>query len=253
MKIIDILSESSINEAPVGTLGQIGRKVGAAALGALGAKNAAAGIRGKVDMGDRANQYYTAYRQYLGQTGKDEKTATYADVEKFFKKTGLPTTHIKGLSGLVDPKELDQAFTSTAKDYFAGKQASSKNPADPTSAAGAQIPGSTSTNTPIQSPSSTNITGQSATQPFSVPALVQVIPQMNKRDLNKIKTAVDAALQGKQVISKQPVSTQGMTQAQTKAVKQAAAVAPVNAPVTGRVEPTLGKVSKTAPKKAVAI
>jgi len=217
MKAIDILAESKINEAPVGALSQIGRKVGAAALSALGAKNTAAGIRGKAQMGDRANQYYTAYRQWLGQTGKDEKTATYADVAQFMKKSGLPVDGIKGQKGLVDPNILNQTFAKISQDYFAGKEKLGKL----TKSTASKTAGTTGTATmpagvqPNVSPTA----GQTNSQPFSVPALLQVIPQMSKRDLNRIVKAAQTALQSTQQTTQTPVvapATQAQSAPSTK-------------------------------------
>lgn len=250
MKAIDILAESKIDEAPVGALGQIGRKLGSAALGAAGLKTWAADLGGKAEMGDRANQYYTAFRRYLAQTGKDEKTADYTDLAGFLKKSNLDAKYFAGKKGIIDPAVVNQGFTKMAQDYFKGTAASAKTVGSK-SAAG-NIAGSSGVGT-AATPAAVSATGQSVTQPFSIPALIQVIPQMNKRDLNKINTAVQAALQGKAVMPKQPVNTQGMTPAQTKAVKKAATAVPVNTAGGGRIEPTLGNISKSAPKKAVAV
>lgn len=250
MKAIDILAESKLDEAPVGALGQLGRKVGAAALGALGAKNAAAGIRGKAQMGDRANQYYTAYRQWLGQTGKDEQTATYADVAQFMKKSGLPTDSIKGQKGIVDPNILNQTFTKIAQDYFVGKEKTSKLPKGSTAKT---VPGAiANAGTATAGTAQPTATGTSASQPFSVPALLQVIPQMNKRDLNKIVKAAQSALQGSAQAAQQAVAaapqaaqTTGMTTAQSQAVKQAVA--------TNKAQASSPKAALLKPKKPVAV
>ena len=244
MKAIDILAESKLDEAPAGALGQIGRKLGSAALGAAGLRTWAADLGGKAEMGDRANQYYTAFRRYLAQTGKDEKTADYTDLAGFLKKSNLDTKYFAGKKGIIDPAVVNQGFTKMAQDYFKGTAASTKSGSSSSSAAG-NVAGSSSAGT-AATPAAASAIGQSATQPFSIPALIQVIPQMNKRDLNKINTAVQAALQGKAVTPKQPVNTQGMTPAQTKAVKQAATAAPVNATTTA-------KAALLKPKKAVAV
>lgn len=240
MKAIDILAESKIDEAPVSALGQIGRKVGAAALGALGAKNAAAGIKGKAQMGDRANQYYTAYRQWLGQTGKDEKSATYADVAQFMKKVNLPADSLKGMKGLVDPAVLNQTFTKIAQDFYKGKERSlnkTKTPGVTTTGATANTAGRTSP-LGVQPTSSTVSPGvQSSGQPFSVPALLQVIPQMNKRDLNKILKATQTALQG----STQSAAPSASTPSPSPVVQ------PTASPTTG------AKAALLKPKKAVAV
>lgn len=239
MKVIDILSESTVTEAPVGTLGQVGRRLGAGVLGALGMKNTAASIAGKADQGTRANQYYTAYRKYLGQTGKDEQSATYADVANFLKTNQLNPAYVRNLRGPVIKAELDQIFVQMATDYFQGKSGpggGGRNQRAGQAAAGtantpAGQPGAQAAQPGAQQAAPNTPTGQTASQPFSIPALIQVIPQMNKRDLNRLNRAIQAALQNPQAAAQQARAaassasnaTAGMTAAQTRAVRQAQA------------------------------
>lgn len=205
MKVREIISESKkIDEAPIGALGQIGRKLGSAALNVLGAKNAAADLGGRAEMGDRANQYYTAFRRYLAQTGKDEQSATYADVDQFMKKNNLPSDILKGQKGLVDPKFLNQAFVKIAQDYFAGKSKRGKNKIGQSSTVGGPTPTDQNASTSTAIPAANTSIPQ---QNFSVPALMQVIPQMRKRDLDKILKATQDALAKKPVRSRSAGTT----------------------------------------------
>lgn len=196
MKAIEILSESKLDEAPVGALGQIGRKLGSAALGAAGLRTWAADLGGKAEMGDRANQYYTAFRRYLAQTGKDEKTADYTDLAGFLKKSNLDDKYFAGKKGVIDPAVVNQGFTKMAQDYFKGT-------ADKAAKSTKSSAGPVGTSSPIStSGASTTTTSAGSSQQFSVPALLQVIPQLNKRELNKIMKATQDALQSKTTTAK---------------------------------------------------
>jgi hypothetical protein len=229
MKAIDILAESKIDEAPAGALGQIGRKLGSAALGAAGLRTWAADLGGRAEMGDRANQYYTAFRRYLGQTGKDEKTATYADLAGFLKKSNLDPRYFAGKKGIIDPAVVNQGFTKIAQDYFSGNATASSGKVGKKSSAVGSTPPQTAGSAPM---ASTTTAPAGSSQPFSEPALIKVIPQLNKRELTQINKAVQAALQ-------------------TTTPAASAPVTPAAAPTT----PTqnTAKAALLKPKKAVAV
>lgn len=284
MKAIEILGESKINEAPVGMLRQVGRGLASKALGAVGLRTFANDFAGAQDEGDRANQYNELFRRYLAQAGKNLGSATYADVANFLKINKLNPAYVRGIRGPVIPKELDQIFIKMANDYFQGKS----GPGEPATqgASGARAGSATQPSgqqtaqsgaqTGGQQAAPNNATGQTASQPFSIPALIQVIPQMSKRDLNKLNKAVQAALQNPRAAAQQARAaasstsnaTAGMTPAQTRAVRQAQAAnvaqaqmkanpPPVRpAPVDYNV-PAYKRQGKPAPttasKKAVAV
>lgn len=243
MKAIDILKESRIDEAPAGMLKQIGRGLASKALGAVGLNTWSQEVGGKKDEGDRANQYNELFRRYLGQTGKTTQTATYADVANFLKINGLNPAYVKGIQGPIIQKELDEIFLKMANDYFQGKSgpdsAGGRGARGATTQPGGQQavqPGGQQTVQPGgQQVAPNNATGQTATQPFSIPALIQVIPQMSKRDLKKLNSAVQAALQNPAQAAKTaatttaPNATAGMTPAQIRAIRQAAAANVVQA------------------------
>jgi len=80
------------NEAPVGLLKQVGRKIGAKAAGAVGAKATAAGLSGAAETGDVARQLNVDLRKYAGQTGMNLKQLDAQDLAAFLKSKGFPTT-----------------------------------------------------------------------------------------------------------------------------------------------------------------
>ena len=68
MRVQDIIAEKEIDEAPVGLLKQIGRKIGAKAAGAVGMKGTAAKLSGAAEVGDEARQLKVALQGYAGKT-----------------------------------------------------------------------------------------------------------------------------------------------------------------------------------------
>lgn len=121
MKITQITSENIVSEAPGGSaLGNIARKVGAKVAGAVGAKATAAGMTGKADANDRSKEMFTQYRAFMGQTGGNPKAPTVDQVQDFMQKQGLSTTHLKGLTGQMTPKQVDDVLQKTAQDTFKG-------------------------------------------------------------------------------------------------------------------------------------
>ena len=104
------------NEAPVGLAKQIGRKVGATALGAVGAKATAAGLSGAAETGDVARQLNVDLRKYAGQTGMNLKQLDVQDLVAFLKSKGFPTTSLASVSGVIAPKQIDQALLKAAQE-----------------------------------------------------------------------------------------------------------------------------------------
>lgn len=238
MKAIEILSENkNVVEGPAGMLGQAAKRVGAAALGAVGLKTWAGQLDSKADVGQFANRYYKEYQRYLRTAGRPESEATLGDLKDFMLKNGIPTQNIPpNLTGSADKDSVFAILNKTASEYVKGSAAASGG-IDATGAS-ATTPGNTAgtqtTSQPGQAsqPASNTDNQQTApnsSQPFSIPALLQVIPQMRKKDLNKILTATQTALQNPAKASSNaatattPVNTSNMTPAQIRATKQAQA------------------------------
>ncbi len=235
MKAIEILSESKkIEEGPASFIGQAAKRIGAAALGAMGLNTWAGQLNDKADVGTFANRYSREFDKYLKSAGKDFNSATFADLKDFMTKNKIPAHNIpNNPGGTLDKNMVDSILKRTAGDYLSGKvpasASGSKKPA-----AGAQAPAQ---GQPAAQPGQTQQTavpGQTSnttpsSQPFNIPALLQVIPQMNKKDLTKILTATQTALQNPNLASKRaatapkPTNTNNMTPAQIRATKQAAA------------------------------
>jgi hypothetical protein len=117
MRVQDIIvNETDIAEAPAGMLGQIGRKIGAKALGAVGAKGKAAELTGKAEVGDEANQLKTALRGYAGKAGINIKELQGPQLAAFLKSKGYPNMHLKDVQGIMTPKQIDQAVMQAAQD-----------------------------------------------------------------------------------------------------------------------------------------
>ena len=105
-----------VNEAPVGLAKQIGRKVGAKALGAVGAKATAAGLSGAAETGDVARQLNVDLKKYAGQTGMNLKQLDAQDLVAFLKSKGFPTTPLANVTGVLAPKQIDQALLKVAQE-----------------------------------------------------------------------------------------------------------------------------------------
>jgi len=120
MKAIEILAESrKVNEAPANIVGQGLKRLGAGVLGAMGAKGMAGSLAGSADQGAKANELNGNFQRYLGQIGKNSKTAEYADLQAFLKKNKLDAKLAKG-QGPIDQKTLDGIFTQMAQSSFKG-------------------------------------------------------------------------------------------------------------------------------------
>ncbi len=223
MKAIEILAESKdLKEGPAGFIGQAAKRLGAAALSAAGLKTWAGQLNDKADVGTFANRYSREFDKYLASAGKDLNSATFADLKDFMNQNKIPAQNVpNNPNGVLDKDMVNSILKRTASDYLGGQQTSAPSG---TKTSATNVPAGQTQSAPAQTTAST-----SSSQPFNVPALLQVIPQMNKRDLNKILTATQTALQNPKLASKkaaatpQPTSTANMTPAQVRATKQAAA------------------------------
>jgi hypothetical protein len=117
MNIHEIIAEKeNLDEAPVGLLKQVGRKLGAKAAGAIGMKGTAAKLSGAAEVGDEARQLKVALQGYAGKTGIDMKQMQGPQLAAFLKSKGYPNMHLKGVQGIMTPKQIDQAIMTAAQD-----------------------------------------------------------------------------------------------------------------------------------------
>lgn len=105
-----------IDEAPVGALKQMGRKLGAKAAGAVGMKGTAAGLSGAAKTGDVARDLNVALKGYAGETGLNLKQLDAQDLAAFLKSKGFPTTPLANVTGALTPKQIDQALLQAAQE-----------------------------------------------------------------------------------------------------------------------------------------
>ena len=172
MRVYDIIAENQdLDEAPAGALAQMGRKIGAKALGAIGFKGKAAELTGKAEVGDEANQLKIALRQYAGKAGINVKQMQGPQLAAFLKSKGYPNMHLKGVQGIMTPKQIDQAIMQAAQDAAKADGDPSKGAAP--SAASAAAPQTDAnkdgkddkTGEPMKAPQQggTNVAGKPAT------------------------------------------------------------------------------------------
>jgi len=263
MKAIEILSESKkIEEGPAGIIGQAAKRIGAGLLGAAGLKTWAGQLNDKADVGTFANRYSREFDNFLKSAGKDFASATFGDLKDFMTKNKIPAHNVpKNPNGLVDKDMVNAILTRTAGDFLGGKVPGDEPASDKKPAAGATAPAQSAPATQSAPASAAPAQSASASQPFNVPALLQVIPQMNKRDLNKILNATQTALQNPKLASKKAAAgpaptTANMTPAQVRATKQAAAAnvarAQMKANPVAKAEPAKTPAQVRAEKQAAA-
>ena len=117
MNIHEIITEKQeIDEAPVGLLKQVGRKLGAKAAGAIGMKGTAAKLGGAAEVGDEARQLKVALQGYAGKTGINLKQMQGPQLAAFLKSKGYPNMHLKSVQGIMTPKQIDAAIMTAAQD-----------------------------------------------------------------------------------------------------------------------------------------
>lgn len=121
MNVYDIIAEKKdLDEAPVGALKQIGRRVGAKAAGMVGMKQTAGNLSGKADTGAEANQLRKGFSNFLGRMMKSPKEANAQDLAKYLSQNGYPVTSLKGMSGVLTKKQIDQITLKAVADKAAG-------------------------------------------------------------------------------------------------------------------------------------
>jgi hypothetical protein len=120
MKISDLDNDiTELNEAPVSGFKQGLRKLGAAALGTIGATNTASNLAGKADVGDKANQLYTKYNRYLGRQNSSINDSTAGDLKDFLDSINIDDKYVRNPDTEVMTKdELNDIFLQVAKDSF---------------------------------------------------------------------------------------------------------------------------------------
>lgn len=133
MKIHELLTESQIDEAPVGAIKQGLKKFGAKALAKVGAKDTAMGMAGQVDTGDEANKLRSEFQNYVGQTGQSMKQIDPADLSAWLKSKKYPTNLVPP-SGIISKKMLDDILLKTVQ---ASKKVKGAPQADATAGADA--------------------------------------------------------------------------------------------------------------------
>ena len=117
MNIYEIIAEKeNIDEAPVGLLKQVGRKLGAKAAGAVGMKGTAARLQGAADVGDEARELAVAFQGYVGRTGGNPKQIQGPQLAAFLKSQGYPNMHLKGIEGVMTKAQVDKAIMQAAQD-----------------------------------------------------------------------------------------------------------------------------------------
>lgn len=121
MNVYDIIAEKKdLDEAPVGALKQMGRRIGSKAAGAVGMKQTAGNLKGKADTGAEANQLRKGFAGFLGRMMKSPKEATAQDLAKYLQQSGYPVTSLKGQSGILNKKQIDQLTLKAVADKYAG-------------------------------------------------------------------------------------------------------------------------------------
>lgn len=213
MQVIEILAESKrVNEAPASLIGQGLRRIGSAALSAIGAKHTAGKLAGQADVGKRANQYAQELSRYLAQIGKSLKNADYSDLNNFFKNNSIPSSGLPA-SGPVAKADIDKALMTAAQQSFKGGSTGAAAPSGATKAASAASAGSSAgsaadQNQPGQPASTTPAAGQepsSAAEPAadntaiktpagtitmkSIKASIAKLPKNQQASLRKIAAA----------------------------------------------------------------
>ena len=123
MNVYDIIAEKKdLDEAPVGALKQMGRRVGAKAAGMVGMKQTAGNLKGKADTGAEANQLRKGFASFLGRIMKSPKEATAQDLAKYLSQSGYPVNALKGQSGILNKQQIDKLTLQVVADKAAGAE-----------------------------------------------------------------------------------------------------------------------------------
>ena len=248
MKAIEILAESKkIDEAPASTLGNIGRRVGAGVLGALGLNTWAKGLNDKADIGTFANRYYREFQSYVKGLGKTEDAATFADLKAFLDQNKIPSGRVpKDTGGAVDAAMVNAILNRTATDFLKGTATAipSGAPAEPTQ----QTP-----QAPVQRTQPVQYAQQAPATPVpsgstDIASILKAVNRMKKADLQQLDQAVKAAL-AKPARTK-PAATTPQTPAQIRSEKQKAAAATAQSQMAANPAPA--KAPVVTPQDAIA-
>lgn len=111
---------NEITEAPVSGLKKSAMKFGAKALGAVGAKDTAANLRGKTNLAATANNLYRQFMTYLGTQDKSARQATGEDLAAFLK-TKNHKTAANIPSGVLQKQQIDNVMMAVSKEALVGK------------------------------------------------------------------------------------------------------------------------------------
>lgn len=121
MNVYDIVSQNEqLDEAPVGSIKQGLRRVGAKAAGAVGMSRTAGNLGAKADAGAEANKLEKGFSSYLGKQMKNVKQATAQDLARYLKQQGYPIDHMKGMKGILQPQQLDDVVLKSVTKKSAG-------------------------------------------------------------------------------------------------------------------------------------
>ena len=186
-----------IDEAPVGLLKQLGRKIGAKAAGAIGMKGTAAKLGGAAEVGDEARQLKVALQGYAGKTGIDLKQMQGPQLAAFLKSKGYPNMHLKAVQGIMTPKQIDAAIMTAAQDAAkAGGDTSVGTSTAPAATGGASRQGGTAGTPRASGQPAATTTQAPAAQPAAAtgsqpqaaaPSTAQGVPPALLKKLSQLK------------------------------------------------------------------
>lgn len=120
---------NEVTEAPISDLKRSAMKLGAKALGAVGAKDTAANLRGKTNLAATANNLYREFMTYIGTQNKAAKDATTQDVIDFLDDKNVDTSNIDTARPM-NKDRLNAIFLDKAKEAMIGKGAKTQADVD---------------------------------------------------------------------------------------------------------------------------
>jgi len=120
---------NEVTEAPVSGLKKSAMKIGAKALGALGAKDTAANLRGKTNLAATANNLSQQFMTYIGTQNKSPKDITTQDVINFLDGKNVDTSNIDTTKPM-NKDRLNTIFLDKSKEAMAGKGAKPQDDVD---------------------------------------------------------------------------------------------------------------------------
>lgn len=116
---------NEVTEAPISGLKKSAMKFGAKALGAVGAKDTAANLRGKTNLAATANNLYREFMTRLGTQNKSARDATTQDVIDFLDDKNVDTANIDTTRPM-NKDRMNAIFLDKAKEAMIGKGAKAK-------------------------------------------------------------------------------------------------------------------------------